>query len=161
MITDSLLLLESSRTDVRNANTYVSGNTIDLKVNRDIGAGHGMKALWNIEAAYTGGTSIQFEQIISAAADLSSPVVIDNGVVVPLANLLINALIVRPVPELLGSPAGVTAPVAGVAGIGSVGLRYYGLQEVSLGTMTAGTHSARLVMDVVDVKHYATGITIL
>lgn len=161
MITDGLLLTESSRVDVRAAGTYVSGNTIDLSVNRDIGAGHQLKMLWNIEVAYAGGTSIQFQQILSAAAALSSPVVIDPGPVVPVANLLIGALIVRSIPELLGGPAGVTAPVAGVSGIGSIGLRYYGTQEVSLGTFTLGTHSARVVNDVIDVKHYASGWTIL
>jgi hypothetical protein len=161
MITDAYLLLESSRTDVRAASTYVSGNTIDLSVNRDIGAGDGQKVLWNVEVAYAGGTSIQFQQILSAAANLGSPVVVDQGVIVPLANLLVNAMIVRDVPELLGGPASLTAPVSGVAGIGSTGLRYFGTQEVSVGTFTAGTHSARIVRDIVDVKHYASGFTIL
>lgn len=161
MITDSLLLLEASRVDVRAAATYVSGNTIDLSVNRDIGSGEPLKAVWNIEVAYTGGTSIQFQQILSAAAALSSPVVVDQGPVVPLANLVINALVARYIPELLDGPASLTAPVTGAGGIGSTGLRYYGHQEVSVGTMTAGQHSSRLLIDVVDVKHYPSGITIL
>lgn len=161
MITDANLLLESGRTDVRAAATYVSGNTVDLSVIRDIGAGTPLKALWNIEVAYTGGTSIQFQQILSAAAALSSPVVIDQGPVVPLANLVINALVARFIPELLDGPASLTAPVTGQSGIGSTGLRYYGHQEIGVGTMTAGQHSSRLVIDVVDVKHYASGITIL
>lgn len=161
MITDSYLQLEASRTDVRAASTYVSGNTIDLSVNRDIGSGQPLKALWNIEVAYLGGTSIQFQQILSANANLSSPVVVDPGPVVPLANLVINALLARYVPELLDGPAGVTAPATGAGGIGSTGLRYYGHQEVSVGTMTAGQHSSRLVTDVIDQKMYPTGITIL
>lgn len=159
MITDSLLLLESSRTDVRAAATYVSGNTIDLSVARDIGAGaQPLKCLWNVEAAYAGGTSIQFQQIISANANLSSPDVVDNGVIVPLANLVINALIVRYVPELLG---GATTGATGAGGVGITGKRYFGAQEVSLGTMTAGTHSCRLVVDVIDVKHYPGAFVIL
>lgn len=161
MITDALLLLESSRVDVRAASTYVSGNTIDLSVNRDIGAGHQQKVLWNIEVAYAGGTSIQFQQILSAAANLGSPVVIDLGVTVPLANLLLGSLIVRTIPELLAGPNSVTAPDDGVGGVGSIGLRYFGTQEVSLGTFTLGTHSCRIVGDVIDVKHYPSGWTIL
>lgn len=161
MITDANLLLENSRTDVRAASTYVSGNTIDLSVNRDIGAGDGLKVMWNVEVAYAGGTAIQFQQIISANADLSSAVVIDNGVTIPLANLILGAMVVRPIPELLATPAGPTAPVTGFAGIGSTGLRYFGTQEVSTGTFTAGTHSCRIVKDVGDVKHYRSGYTIL
>lgn len=161
MITDALLLLESSRADVRAANTYVSGNTVDLSVNRDLGAGEPLRAIWNVETAYAGGTSIQFQQIVSAAAALSSPVVVDAGPVVPLANLVANAIVARYVPELLGGPAGLTAPVTGAGGVGSTGLRYYGHQEVSLGVFSAGVHSSRLVIDVLDVKHYASGITIL
>lgn len=159
MITDNNLLLESSRTDVRAAGTYVSGNTLDLSVARDIGAGaQPLKCLWNVEVAYLGGTSIQFEQIISANANLSSPDIVDQGVVVPLANLVINALIVRYVPELLGSSG---SGVTGAGGIGSTGKRYYGTQEISLGTFTAGQHSCRLITDVIDVKHYPGGFVIL
>lgn len=158
MITDALLQLESSRVDVRAANTYISQNTIDLSGNRDIGAGVPVKALWNIEVAYAGGTSIQFQQILSAAANLSSASVVDNGITVPLANLLINTLVVRYVPELLAGP---TAIGAGVAGMGSPGLRYYGTQEVSLGVMSAGQHSCRLVLDVINVKTYPAGYVIL
>ncbi len=161
MITDGLLLLENSQVLVRAAGTYVSTNTIDLSVNRDIGAGDELKTLWNVEVAYVGGTSIQFQQILSAAANLSSPVVIDVGVIVPLANLVLGALVVRSIPELLGGPAGVTAPTSGAGGIGSVGLRYFGTQSVSLGTFSAGQHSTRIVKDVIDVKHYASGWTIL
>lgn len=161
MITDAQLLLESAQVLVRAAGTYVSANTIDLGANRDFGAGNELKALWNVETAYAGGTSIQFQQILSAAANLGSPVVVDPGPVVPLANLVAGALVVRAVPELLGGPAGVTAPASGAGGIGSVGLRYYGVQSVSLGTFTAGAHSARIVKDVVNVKHYASGYTIL
>jgi len=161
MITDAFLQLEPAQVLVRAAATYVSTNTIDLSVNRDLGAGLDTKIIWNIEVTYTGGTSIQFQQILSAAANLSSPVVIDQGVTVPLASLLIGGLVVRPIPQLLGGPAGLTAPLAGVAGIGSVGLRYYGSQSVGLGTMAAGQHSTRLVVDVIDVKHYPAGWTIL
>ncbi|CAB4198781.1 hypothetical protein UFOVP1324_8 [uncultured Caudovirales phage] len=161
MITDGLLLLESAQVLVRAAGTYVSTNTIDLSVNRDIGAGSVLKVMWNVEVAYAGGTSIQFQQILSAAANLSSPVVVDLGIVVPLANLVAGAIGVRYIPELLDGPAGLTAPVTGVAGIGSVGLRYYGTQSVSLGTFSAGQHSTRIVNDITDVKHYPSGWSIL
>lgn len=161
MITDNFLLLESAQVLVRAAATYVSTNTIDLSVNRDIGSGETLKCLWNIEVTYLGGTSIQFQQIISAAANLSAPVVVDQGEIIPLASLLIGGLLARFIPELLASPAGVTIPVAGVGGVGSVGLRYYGTQSVSLGTFTAGQHSTRIVKDTIDVKHYPSGWSIL
>jgi hypothetical protein len=161
MITDNFLLLESAQVLVRAASTYVSTNTIDLSVNRDIGTGETLKVLWNIEVTYTGGTSIQFQQILSAAANLSSPVVVDLGVTIPVANLLVGGLVARVIPELLDGPAGVTAPVAGVGGVGSVGLRYYGTQSVSLGVFAAGQHSTRIVKDVIDVKHYPSGWSIL
>lgn len=161
MITDVLLQLESAQVLVRAASTYVSTNTIDLSVNRDMGSGQPLKCMWNVEVAYAGGTSIQPQQILSAAANLSSPVVIDLGEVIPLANLVAGAIYARYVPELLAGPAGVTAPASGAAGIGSVGLRYYGTQIVSLGVFTAGQHSTRIVNDVVDVKHYPSGWSIL
>ena len=160
MITDAFLLLDSGKETVRNANTYVSTNTVDLSVNRDIGAGEQLKVLWNIETAYAGGTQITFQQILSAAANLGSAVVIDGGVTVPLANLILGAMVVRTIPELLGGPAGVTAPASGVNGLGSPGRRYYGTQEVSTGIMSAGKHSTRIIKDVINVKHYPSGWSI-
>jgi len=161
MYTDALLLLENARADVRNANTYVSGNTIDLSVNRDIGAGRGLKLLWNVSTAYASGTQITFQQILSDAANLSSAIVVDNGIVVPVANLILGAMIVRPIPELLAGPAALADPDEGQYGIGSKGHRYYGAQEVSTGTFDAGVHSCRVLTDVIDVKHYPSGWSIL
>lgn len=161
MITDAALLLESAQVLVRAAATYVSANTIDLSVNRDIGAGQEKKVLWNIEATYVGGTDITFQQILSAAAALSSPKVVAQSPAIPVADLLIGGMYVQKVPELLATVAGVTAPVAGVGGIGSIGLRYYGVQSVSTGTFTAGQHSTRIVLDVIDQKMYPSGWSIL
>jgi hypothetical protein len=161
MITDAAMLLESAQVLVRAASTYVSTNTIDLSVNRDIGAGHQKKVLWNVEVLYEGGTQITFQQIISANADLSSAVVIDGGIVVPLANLIAGAMVVRTIPELMAGPAALTDPDEGLYGIGGPGLRYFGTQCVSTGTFTAGQHSTRVVADVINVKHHASGWTIL
>jgi hypothetical protein len=158
MITDALLLIDSSNATILAAATYVSNNTLDLSLARDIGAGEGMKCLFNVEVAFAGGTSVQFQQILSAAANLGAPTVIDNGIVVPLANLVAGAMIVRPVPELLGGPATIGN---GLSGLGSKGLRYYGTQYVSLGIFTLGTVSARLVKDLADVKFYPSGYAIL
>lgn len=158
MITDALLQTEASRVDVRAAGTYVSANTIDLSVARDIGSGAPVKMLWNIEVAYVGGTSISFQQIISAAAGLGSPVVIDQTPAIPVANLVLGGMVVRFVPEQLG---GAGSGASGFGGVGGLGLRYFGTQEVGVGTFTAGQHSARLVNDVIDVKHYPGGFVIL
>jgi hypothetical protein len=83
--------------------------------------------------AFAGGTSVQFQQILSAAANLGAPTVIDAGIVVPLANLVAGAMVARPIPELLAGPATIGN---GLSGLGSKGLRYYGAQYVSLGIFT-------------------------
>lgn len=151
MITDALLLLDNANASIRGANTYVSTNTIDLSVARDIGAARNLIMIYSIDVAFAGGTSVQPQQITSASADLSTPTVIDQGRVYLTAALVVGAIFARMVPEVIG----------GVAGIGSTGQRYYGAQYVSVGTYTAGSITARIVLDTVDVKLHASGYTIV
>lgn len=150
MITDALLLIADALATIRAAGTYVSNNTIDLGVNRDLGAGDGLKVLYNVDVAFAGGTSVQPQIITSAAAALSSPTVIDQGVVIAEAALTLGAMFVRGLPELTGP-----------SGVGTTGQRYLGAQFVGVGTHTVGSISARIVKDISNIKYYPPGYTIL
>lgn len=151
MITDAYLQLDASNASIRAASTYTSQNTIDLSLARDIGSGEPLKVLYNVEVAFSGGTSVQPQIITSAAANLGSPTVIDSGPAPILtAALVLGAMFARFLPELTG-----------VNGIGSTGQRYLGVQYVSVGTYTTGTISSRIIKDVQDVKFHASGYTIL
>lgn len=159
MITDAFNQLDASNASIRAANTYVSQNTIDLSTNREVGSGEPAKVLYNVEVAFAGGTSVTPQIITSAAPALTSPTVIDPGPTIVTAALVLGAFFARYVPEII-SPTG--AAVAGqIAGVGSTGQRYLGVQYVSVGTYTAGTISSRIVLDTVDVKFYPVGYVIL
>lgn len=149
MITDALLQFDAANASIRAAATYVSTNTIDLSVNRDIGSGAPIRILYNVDVAFAGGTSVQPQTITSATANLGTPTVIDQGQIILLAALTLGALFVRFLPELTA------------ATLGSTGQRYLGVQYVSLGTFTVGSISARMVNDVQDVKAYPSGFVIL
>jgi hypothetical protein len=157
MITDSLLQLDAANALIRAAATYVSTNTIDLSVNREIGSGEPLKMLYNVDVAFAGGTSVQPQIITSAAANLGTPTVIDAGIIILTAALVQGALFARYIPELI-SPL---SAAGGVGGMGSVGQRYFGVQYISVGTFTVGSISARIVVDAPDVKIYPVGYTIL
>lgn len=150
MFTDALLQLDAANASIRAAATYVSTNTIDLSVNRDIGSGEPLKILFNVDVAFTGGTSVQPQIITSASANLSSPTIIDTATAILEAALVLGAMFVRFMPELIG-----------VSGIGTLGQRYLGVQYIGVGTHTLGSISARLVKDVQDVKFYGSGYTII
>lgn len=149
MFTDALLQLDAANASIRAASTYTSTNTIDLSQARDLGSGAPIRVLYNIDVAFAGGTSIQPQIITSAAANLSSPTIIDGGNVILLAALTLGQLFVRFLPELTANP------------LGSLGQRYLGVQYVSLGTFTTGSISCRLVNDVQDIKAYPSGYVIL
>lgn len=157
MITDSLLQLDAANALIRAAATYTSTNTIDLSVNREIGAGEPLKMLYNVDVAFAGGTSVQPQIITSAAANLGTPTVIDAGITILTAALVQGALFARYIPEII-SPIGAAG---GVGGLGSVGQRYFGVQYVSVGVFTVGSISARIVVDAPDVKIYPVGYVIL
>lgn len=152
MITDAYLQFDAANATIRAAATYLSQNTIDLSVSRDIGSGEPLKVLYNVDVAFSGGTSVQPQIITSAAANLSSPTVIDSGPAPILtAALTQGAMFVRFLPELTG-PNGASL---------TNGQRYLGVQYVGVGTYTTGSISARIIKDVQDVKFYASGYTIL
>lgn len=144
MITDALLLLSDAQASVRAVGTYVSTNTIDLGVARDIGAGEGLYVLFTVDVAFAGGTGVDFQIITSAAANLGSPTVLATSGVRADALLVVGYNFFMPVPPVVGN-----------------GQRYLGVQYVGTGTHTLGSVSARVVLDAAGVKYYASGYSML
>ena len=143
MITDAQLLLSDAQANVRNAGTYVSTNTIDLGVARDVGNGERLFVDFNVDVAFAGGTSVQFQIITSAAADLSSPTVIDSTAAIVDATLVAGYRVQLPIPPVQGN-----------------GQRYLGVQYVGVGTHSAGSVSARVVHQIDNRDLYASGFTV-
>lgn len=149
MITDANLLIADALATIRAAATYVSNNTIDLGVARDLGTARQLRVLYNVDVAFAGGTSVQPQIITSAAAGLGTPTVIDGGNVILEAALTLGAMFLRDLPQLTGP-----------AGMGTTGQRYLGVQFVGIGVHTVGTISARILLDAPDVKSYPGGYVI-
>jgi hypothetical protein len=143
MITDKLLRVS---TDQALTTTAVSTDTIDLSVARDIGEGQDLYMNFAVTTAFAGGTSVKFEVIQSAAADLSSPTVIGSTDAVVTASLV----------------AGYNTAVRINPQIGSKGQQYIGARYTISGTYTAGKVTADIVMDIQDgKKFYASGFTVV
>lgn len=143
MITDKLLRVSE---DQALTTTAVSTNTVDLSVARDIGEGHELFMNFAVTAALTGGTSVKFEVISSASADLSSPTVIGSSDAIAAAALV----------------AGKNVAVAINPQIASLGQRYLGARYTISGTFSAGTVTADVVETVQDgKKYYASGFTVV
>jgi hypothetical protein len=143
MITDKLLRVSE---DQALTTTAVSTNTIDLSVARDMGEGQELFMNFAVTAALTGGTSVKFEVIQSASADLSSPTVIGSTDAVVSASLV----------------AGYNTAVRVNPQIGSKGQRYIGARYTISGTYSAGTVTADVVATIQDgKKFYASGFTVV
>jgi hypothetical protein len=143
MITDKLLRVSE---DQALTTTAVSTNTIDLSVARDMGEGQELFMNFAVTAALTGGTSVKFEVIQSASADLSSPTVIGSTDAVVTASLV----------------AGYNTAVRVNPQIGSKGQRYIGARYTISGTYSAGTVTADVVATIQDgKKFYASGFTVV
>lgn len=140
MITDALLQMSVAQGSITTAATYLSTNTIDLGVARDIGSGQSLFVLFSIDTAFASGTAVQFQIITSAAANLSSPTVLASTAAIPDATLVAGYSFVMPVPPVVGS-----------------GQRYLGVQYVTTGTHTTGAVTAQIVIGYVDVNYYARG----
>lgn len=142
MITDKLLRVSE---DQALTTTAVSTNTIDLSVARDVGEGQELFMNFAVTAALTGGTSVKFEVISSASADLSTPTVIGSSDAIVSASLV----------------AGKNVAVRINPNIASTGQRYLGARYTIVGTYTAGTVTADVVMSIQDgKKFYASGFTV-
>ena len=143
MITDSLLRVSENQAVT---STAVSTNTIDLVVARDIGEGTPLYMNFAVTVAMAGGTSIKFEVITSANANLSSPTVIGSSDAILAAALTAGKnVVVRLNPEIAGK-----------------GQRYLGARYTVSGTYSSGTITADVVETIGDGrKFYASGFTVV
>lgn len=143
MITDKLLRVSE---DQALTTTAVSADTIDLSVARDIGEGEELYMNFAVTTALTGGTSVKFEVVQSASADLSSPTVIGSTDAVAAASLV----------------AGYNTAVRINPQIGGNGQRYIGARYTIVGTFSAGKVTADVVTNIQDgKKFYASGFTVV
>lgn len=143
MITDKLLRVSE---DQALTTTAVSTDTIDLSVARDIGEGQDLFMNFAVTTALAGGTSVKFEVITSAAANLGSPTVIGSTDAIVTASLV----------------AGYNTAVRINPQIASLGQRYLGARYTIVGTYTSGKVTADVVMDIQDGrKSYPSGVTVV
>jgi len=143
MITDKLLRVS---TDQALTTTAVSTDTIDLSIARDMGEGDSLYMNFAVTAALTGGTSVKFEVISSAAANLGTPTVIGSTDAIVTADLV----------------AGKNVAVRINPQIASKGQRYLGARYTISGTYSAGTVTADVVTNIQDgQKFYASGFTVV
>ena len=142
MITDKLLRVSE---DQALTTTAVSTNTIDLSVARDMGEGTDLYMNFAVTTALANGTSVKFEVITSASANLGSPTVIGSSDAILTAALTVGKnVVVRLNPEIAGK-----------------GQRYLGARYTIAGTFNAGKVTADVVETIGDGrKFYASGFTV-
>ena len=142
MITDSLLRVSE---DQALTTTAVSTNTVDLSVARDMGEGTTLYMNFAITEALANGTSVTFEVITSASANLGSPTVIGSSAAIVTASLTLGKNIVVTLnPDIAGK-----------------GQRYLGARYTIAGTFNAGKVTADIVETIGDgKKFYASGFTV-
>ena len=142
MITDKLLRVSE---DQAVTSTAVSTNTVDLGTARDMGEGTPLYMNFVVTTQLAGGTSITFEVITSAAADLGTPTVIGSSTAVATASLVAGkTIVVRLNPEIAG-----------------LGQRYLGARYTVAGTYSSGAVTADIVETIGDgQKSYASGFTV-
>ena len=142
MITDSLLRVSE---DQAVTTTAVSTDTIDLSVARDMGEGTPLYMNFALTEAFANGTSVTFEVITSASANLGTPTVIGASAVLATAALTLGKNIVVTLnPDIAGK-----------------GQRYLGARYTVVGTMNAGKVTADIEATIGDgQKFYASGFTV-
>ena len=142
MITDKLLRVSE---DQAITTTAFSTDTIDLGTARDIGEGTALYMNFAVTTALANGTSVKFEVVTSANANLSSPVVVGSSDAVLTAALTAGKnVVVRINPDIAGK-----------------GKRYLGARYTVAGTYNAGKVTADVVETIGDgQKYYASGFTV-
>ena len=143
MITDKLLRVSE---DQAVTSTAVSTNTVDLGTARDIGEGTPLYMNFAVTEAFANGTSITFEVITSASANLGSPTVIGSSDAITAGSTLTlgKNVVVRLNPDM-----------------GGLGKRYLGARYTVSGTVGAGKVTADVVETIGDgQKYYASGFTV-
>lgn len=143
MITDKLLRVSE---DQALTTTAFSTDTIDLVTARDIGEGTPLYMNFAVTTALASGTSVKFEVVTSANANLSSPTVIGSSDVILTAALTLGKnIVVRLNPEIAGK-----------------GQQYLGARYTIAGTFNAGKVTADIVETIGDGrKYYASGFTVV
>lgn len=131
--------------------TAVSTDTIDLGQARDLGVADPLQWVITLDQAFNNLTSLEFQVISSANANLSSANVLASTGPVVLAQLTAGR---RPI--VIDMPRSLLAALP-------TGQRYIGLNYVVAGTApSTGQITAALVMDVQDIgKNYPSGYTII
>ena len=143
MITDKLLRVSE---DQALTTTAVSTDTIDLSVARDMGEGGDLYMNFAVTTALAGGTSVKFEVISAASANLGSPTVIGSTDAIVTASLV----------------AGYNTAVRINPQVASLGQRYLGARYTISGTYTSGKVTADVVLDIQDGrKFYPSGVTVV
>ena len=142
MITDALLRVSE---DQALTTTAVSTNTVDLSVARDMGEGTTLYMNFAVTEALANGTSVTFEVITSASANLGTPTVIGSSAAIVTASLTLGKNIVVTLnPDIAGK-----------------GQRYLGARYTIAGTFNAGKVTADIVETIGDgQKYYASGFTV-
>ena len=142
MITDKLLRVSE---DQAITTTAFSTDTIDLGTARDIGEGTALYMNFCVTTALANGTSVKFEVVTSANANLSSPTVVGSSDVILTAALTQGKnVVVRINPDIAGK-----------------GKRYLGARYTVVGTFNAGKVTADVVETIGDgQKYYASGFTV-
>ena len=142
MITDKLLRVSE---DQAITTTAFSTDTIDLSVARDVGEGTALYMNFAVTTALANGTSVKFEVVSSANANLSSPTVIGSSDAILTAALTVGKnVVVRINPDIAGK-----------------GKRYLGARYTVAGTFNAGKVTADVVETIGDgQKYYASGFTV-
>jgi len=142
MITDKLLRVSE---DQAITTTAFSTDTIDLGTARDIGEGTALYMNFCVTTALANGTSVKFEVVTSANANLSSPTVVGSSDAVLTAALTQGKnVVVRINPDIAGK-----------------GKRYLGARYTVAGTFNAGKVTADVVETIGDgQKYYASGFTV-
>jgi hypothetical protein len=131
---------------VTGASAVLSNNSVDLSVQRDIGAGEDVYLRVEVGTAFAGLTALDIEAITADDAALTTNVTTIGAIKgIPVANLGTGA---RYAIDL--SPQ-----------IGSKGRRYLGARFTPTGTGTAGTVFADYGIEVQDNKNYPVGYTII
>ena len=142
MITDKLLRVSE---DQAITTTAFSTDTIDLGTARDIGEGTALYMNFCVTTALANGTSVKFEVVTSANANLSSPTVVGSSDAILTAALTQGKnVVVRINPDIAGK-----------------GKRYLGARYTVAGTFNAGKVTADVVETIGDgQKYYASGFTV-
>ena len=142
MITDKLLRVSEDQAVTSSA---YSTNTVDLSVARDVGEGTALYMNFCVTTALANGTSVKFEVVSSANANLSSPTVIGSSDAILTAALTVGKnVVVRINPDIAGK-----------------GKRYLGARYTVAGTFNAGKVTADVVETIGDgQKYYASGFTV-